>query len=207
MGDEDRRRRKAFSELQSHCWLTRSDKDLKTSPSQYCSLHASRRLTHDQLRLQHHLGRVILVGLANSRNQAFARLPAHLLQRLANGCEARRVETSHTNIIEANNRDILRAVEAEVGKRPDSSDRRRVVECADRRKTRAHLDQFSHLLEREFRGELIVIHLEKKFGLDLDVEFLSRVEQQLPSFPGFQARALSLHEKNAPVPEMMQMLN
>jgi hypothetical protein len=100
----------------------------------FCALHASRRLTHDQLRLQHYLGWVILVRLVNARKEAFHRLSSHLLQRLANRCKSRHTEASHTDIVEADNRDVLRAMNANIGKGSDSANCGRVVEGADSRK-------------------------------------------------------------------------
>lgn len=150
--------------------------------------------------------RMNLVGFADAREKALYCLAAHFFEGLPDRCEAWGGETSYSYVVEADNGHVAWAVQTEVGEGSNGADGGSVVEGAYTGKSDACGEMFGNDFEGELRSHLIVVDLETEFRSDLHIEFPGCFEQQAPALSGFEAGTFTLHQQNALMAEIVEML-
>ena len=129
----------------------------------------------------------------------------HFVEGLAHGCEAGVEVLGEDDVVEANDRDVARAVEAGVFNGADGADRRGVVEAKDGGEVAGSGEQITNRWISEFGRPDVFFKEDAEFGADGDADLPRDADDGLPACLGVEGIALAFHEGDATVAEVVEM--
>ena len=127
------------------------------------------------------------------------------MERLAHGGEARVEVLSDDDVVEADDGDVARAGEAGVLNGADGADSSCVVEAEEGGEVTSAGEEITHGRIAELRRPEIFLEEDAQFGTNDEPDLLGDADDGLPTGLGVERVALSLHESNVAVAEVMEM--
>src|SRR5215472_4870182 len=167
-------------------------------------IHRCRRFARNQFRRDRQRFRVILASL-----QALEQNPrrgfAHVAQRLANCRKPRIVIRSRLNIVKSNYRNVFRHAQIRVAQRANCSNRNDIVERYDRWETPTLIEQLLDNWIAKLRRSQVALQLNREIRANFQPKFTRDADDTSPAIVRVGAERLPAHERDLPVPELVQM--
>ena len=129
----------------------------------------------------------------------------HLVEGLADGGEAWVEVFGDDDVVEADDGDVARTVEAGVFNGADGADGGGVVEAEDGGEVAGAGEQIAHGRIAELGRPDVFFEEDAEFGTDDDADLLRDADDGLPTGLGVEGVALAFHEGDAAVAEIVEM--
>ena len=130
---------------------------------------------------------------------------AYLRERLANCGEARVVKCSALNVVEANDGNVCRNLEAVVHEGANGADGRNVVVANERGEIGSALEEFVGWLESKLGGGDAELEFDDELGWDGQFEIAGNGHEAAPAIVGVGAVAPAAHESDFAVAELVEV--
>src|SRR5215472_2308128 len=176
----------------------------QTLPPPDARIHRRRGLPRNQLRRHRKLFRIVLESL-HALQQNPRRRFAHVAQRLTNRRQPRSVIRRHLNIVKSNHRHVFRDAQIRVPQRANRSNRRDIIKRHNRRKSPPLLKQLLHHGIAQLRGSQVALQLNRQVRTNFQPQFSPDAHNALPAVVRVRAERLPAHERDPPMPELVQM--
>src|SRR6266850_4051983 len=149
-------------------------------------IRRGRSFTNDQFGRHGKFHRVVFKSLHSLQEDARGSFP-HVMQRLADGSEARIVVGRNLNVVEADYGHVFWHAEIGVSKGTNRANRGDVVEGNDRREGSPLLQQFLDNGVAEFGRSQIALQLDRQLRTDFNRQLLGYRDQTAPAIVGIRA--------------------
>jgi len=141
----------------------------------------------------------------NALEQNARRGGSHLIERLANGGEARIVERGSLDVIETNDRNVAGDVETLIHEGANRSDGGDIVVAEKCSEIAAALDEFVSRLEAKFRRRDAKLELSHELRRYDQLEIAGYGHETAPAIVGIGTVAAPAHEGDFAVAELIEM--
>jgi hypothetical protein len=147
-----------------------------------------------------------LVGILDAFDEDLGGCGSHLAEGLADGGETRVGVFGDEDVVEADDGDVARAGEADVFDGAYGPDGGGVVETEDGGEVEGAAEKLADGWIAELGRPGVFLEVDAELGDDVDADLLRDGVDGLPAGFGVEREGLALHEGDAPMPEIVEVL-